>query len=120
MIQFNLNEYLKNPQRELVTRMGYPARVICTDREGVHERVVYLVKRGSSESLLTCGSDGKPYKADNDNDLFFKPQEQSGFIYLYKKDGNTVSSKIFVDGMDCKRAMRKNNGFGFQEIFWKE
>ena len=32
MKQFNLEEYLKNPSKNVVTRMGRKVRVICTDR----------------------------------------------------------------------------------------
>lgn len=35
MRQFNLEEYVKNPARPIVTREGRNARVICTDRKGV-------------------------------------------------------------------------------------
>lgn len=33
MKQFNLEEYLKNPKRKVVTRDGRDVRVICTDRK---------------------------------------------------------------------------------------
>ena len=31
MKQFNLEEYLKNPLRKIVTRGGRPVRIVCTD-----------------------------------------------------------------------------------------
>ena len=33
MKQFSLEEYLKNPDRKVVTRNGLPVRIICTDRK---------------------------------------------------------------------------------------
>lgn len=35
MRQFNLEEYVKNPTRPIITRDGRAARIICTDRKGV-------------------------------------------------------------------------------------
>lgn len=35
MEQFNLDEYLKNPDRKIVTRDGcYAVRILCTDKKG--------------------------------------------------------------------------------------
>ena len=31
MKQFNLEEYLKDPSREIITRDGRPVRIICTN-----------------------------------------------------------------------------------------
>ena len=31
MKPFNLKTYLKNPLRKVITRDGYPVRIICTD-----------------------------------------------------------------------------------------
>ena len=31
--QFNLEEYLANPNRKVMTRNGDPVRIICTDRK---------------------------------------------------------------------------------------
>ena len=44
MKQFNLDEYLKNPSKKVVTRMGRKVRIICTDREDSIYPVVALVK----------------------------------------------------------------------------
>lgn len=33
MRQFNLEEYLKNPNQKVVTRDGHKVRILCTDRK---------------------------------------------------------------------------------------
>lgn len=33
MKEFSLEEYLKNPDREVVTRYGHKVRIICTDKK---------------------------------------------------------------------------------------
>lgn len=32
MKQFNLDEYLKNPQKKVITREGLSVRIICTNK----------------------------------------------------------------------------------------
>ena len=44
MKQFNLDEYLQNPSRPVVTRDGRPVRIICTDANREETPVVALVK----------------------------------------------------------------------------
>lgn len=43
MKQFNLDEYLKNPSRRVVTRDGRNVRIICTDRVNFDSPVMALV-----------------------------------------------------------------------------
>ena len=59
MKPFNLEEYLKNPSRKVVTRDGRPVRIICTDRKGATP-IIALVNDGLSEELgHAFYSDGK-------------------------------------------------------------
>lgn len=44
MKQFNLEEYLANPSRKVVTREGRDVRIICTDMEGDCP-IVALIKK---------------------------------------------------------------------------
>ena len=34
MKQFNLDEYLKNPTKKVITRDGNSVRILCTDAKG--------------------------------------------------------------------------------------
>ena len=49
MKQFNLEEYLKNPSKKIVTRDGSPVRIICTDRKDLDAPIVALVDYGTAE-----------------------------------------------------------------------
>lgn len=52
MKQFNLEEYLKNPSRKVVTRDGRNARIICTDAKGKYPIVALMeISDGSTEFL---------------------------------------------------------------------
>ena len=87
MKRFSLEEYLKDPSKKVVTRMGRKVRIICTDREDSIYPVVALVKddKRESEILVTCTKDGIP--SENNEvyyTLFFAPEKKEGWINLYK------------------------------------
>lgn len=60
MKPFNLEEYLDNPSRKIVTREGKPARIICTDAKFEKYQVLALItKKGRQEFLATLDTSGK-------------------------------------------------------------
>jgi hypothetical protein len=46
MKQFNLEEYLANPSRKVVTREGRSARIICTDAKEGYPVVALITLEG--------------------------------------------------------------------------
>lgn len=88
MKQFNLDEYLKNPKRKVITRDGRNARIICTDRQGGDHLILALCTTGNeSENLYSYLPNGKMYlnaDADSCMDLFFAPEKHEGWVNLYK------------------------------------
>ena len=99
MKQFSLDEYLKNPSRKVVTRMGRKVRIICTDREDSIYPIVALIKDDNRESeiLVTYTKDGIP--ADYNEALFFAPEKKEGWLNIYRSEsgfylrGNPYKSK---------------------------
>ena len=87
MKQFNLEEYLKNPSRKVVTRNGRNVRIICTDKKGYEYPIVALIenKLEGFESVLYYTKDGE-YTANESSmsDLFFAPEKHEGWVNLYK------------------------------------
>ena len=87
MEQFNLEKYLENPNRKVVTRDGRSARIICTNRLDESFPVIALVNDEDSELCFSYTTFGKSY-IDKDRDykldLFFAPVKKSGWINLYK------------------------------------
>ena len=78
MRPFNLDEYLKDPSRKIVTREGKPARIICTDAKSEKYQVVALVtKKGGQEVLATFDTSGK-YRGGY-NSLFFTLKMENTF-----------------------------------------
>jgi hypothetical protein len=78
MEQFNLEKYLENPNRKVVTRRGNPVRIICWDREHGEDDlpIVCLEKSNGGEFLLTCKSNGRDGIFDTPYDLFFADEEK--------------------------------------------
>ena len=58
MKQFNLEEYLKNPSRKVITRDGRKARIICTDAKNNYP-IVALIETSNGKERQPCG-----YKKD--------------------------------------------------------
>ena len=83
MKQFNLEEYLKNPSRKVVTRSGKNARIICTDAKNVYS-VVALITEDKFERVETYLKDGI-YSEDrqSSDDLFFAPEKHEGWVNIY-------------------------------------
>ena len=80
MKQFSLEEYLANPSRKVVTKNGYPVRIICTDAKGICP-VVGLVAYENYELAFNVMKDGR---IDGILDFFFAPEKHEGWINLYK------------------------------------
>ena len=86
MKEFSLEEYLKNPDREVVTRDGRKVRIICTDRKG-DTPIIALVYNANEGQESGCAfySDGKVFiDKDNELDLFFVPEKHEGWININK------------------------------------
>ena len=86
MKKFSLEEYLRNP-RDLVTRNGRKARIICKDRVSKSCPLVVLVTMEDGEEIpFTYHTDGKFYHGENELDLFFIPEKHEGWINLYRNE----------------------------------
>lgn len=92
MKEFSLEEYLKNPNREVVTRDGRKVRIICTDRKG-DTPIIALIHNENEGQEFGCAfySDGKYFiDKDDEFDLFFAPVKHEGWMNLYKKNSGLV------------------------------
>ena len=84
MEEFNLEKYLENPNRKVVTRDGRTVRIICTDAKSDFP-LIALIKNDDSELLVSYTLRGTPSEwCKSVCDLFFAPEKKSGWINLYK------------------------------------
>ena len=90
MKEFNLEEYLKNPERKVVTRDGRPVRIICTDRKGLNVKpIVALITLPNCDDIVKCFWDNgiETAGSEDKNDLFFFPAKYERWINIY---GNSI------------------------------
>ena len=85
MKQFNLEEYLTNPNKKVITRDGNSVRILCTDAKGNFPIVALVKTYNGSETVLRLKENGRFYNDTEDSrDLFFAPEKHEGWINLYK------------------------------------
>ena len=85
MKQFNLDEYLKNPNKKVITRDGNSVRILCTDAKGNFPIIALVEIHNDTELVIRLRENGHFYNYTEDSrDLFFAPEKKSGWINLYK------------------------------------
>lgn len=90
MKEFSLEEYLKNPNREVVTRDERKVRIICTDRKGLNTKpIVALITLPNGDEIAKYFWDNGIETAGSEdiNDLFFAPEKHEDYINLYHNGG---------------------------------
>lgn len=114
MKRFNLEEYLANPDKEVITRNGNPVRIICTDRESsVNQPVVALVKTSDlGEVCNVFNADGSFYEVCGESpfDLFFKTTKREGWVNIFSFPAPEVRTDGSVyDSYKEAKSFVKNN-----------
>ena len=115
MKQFNLEEYLKNPSRKVVTRDGRNVRILCTDAKGDYPIVALIATLdGSIEFVCKFKKDGHFLVGDNDSnlDLFFVPEKYKGWVNIYRGCcGPITSTHIFSSKEEAEESSMHCCGF---------
>ena len=120
--RFNLEEYLKDTSKEVITRDGRKVRVICTDKKGDYP-IVALVEyyNGTHESTHSFKKDGRFYaNGDNDRDLFFAPEKHEGWATIY---GKFLAGEIFSTKEEAEEFVKRCGTKDFvaiAKIEWEE
>ena len=124
MKQFDLKEYLKDPNKKVVTRDGKDARIICTDRcGGDHPILALCFVSDGIEHCFSCLPNGRRYvDTDSCMDLFFAPEKHEGWVNLYKNLGGfIVPSRIYQTKEDAeKRGSTHDCYIATVKIEWEE
>ena len=124
MKQFNLEEYLADPSRKVVTRDGIPAKILYTDARGEYP-VIALVEhyQETLDVTFTFTKDGK-WCADGTNsnkDLFFAPEKHEGWINLYKSgNGWSLGANIWQTEAGAKKWVGATDYTVTIKIEWEE
>ena len=110
MKAFSLKEYLKNPEKKVITRDGRGVRIRCTDRRGCDCPIVALVETTTRDGEILCRyrEDGLwcPSGEECNLDLFFAPEKQEGWINVYP--GPTTGVVVYKTEEDAKHCANAN------------
>ena len=123
MKPFNLEEYLTNPSKKIVTREGKPAKILYTDARGEYP-VIALIEHYQETLDVTFSftKDGK-WCTDGTNsnkDLFFASEKHEGWTNVYEEGTNR-----YLDGCICstEEEAKRIRGYGYIttiKIEWEE
>lgn len=101
MKQFNLQEYLDNPSRQVVTRDGRKVRIICTDFDNPDYPVVGEIE--GHKWPLSFATNGEAIKGRQlYNDLFFAPTIVKRWGIVYRK-----SERLFDTREEAEKWMKE-------------
>ena len=84
MKEFSLEEYLKNPERKVVTRDGKNVRIICTDFDNPDYPVIGEINGNKWPCSFTTNGLLIKDGVEQPSDLFFAPEKHEGWIIINK------------------------------------
>lgn len=106
MKQFNLDEYLKNPNRKVITRDGHDVRIVCTDCKNYEYPTVALVTCDDDEFVVNCTKEVKCHTFNKYKyDLFFAPEKKEGWINLFKINSTITTGEVYNTKEEAKSAV---------------
>ena len=109
MKQFNLDEYLKNPTKKVITRDGRPVKIHCTNYTKNHLIIAEIEGTNLSELF---NKDGKwLYLADSEKDLFFAPEKHEGYINIFGDCNSYAGTDIFESKEDAEKYGKKYHDY---------
>ena len=117
MKAFNLEEYLKNPSKKVVTRDGRKVRIICTDFDNPNFPVICGIEGSMWPSSFT--KRGLLIKgAEHPSDLFFAPEKHEGWVNVYRDFDDMMCGSVFATEEDAK--CNAKTAIATVKIEWEE
>ena len=109
MKPFNLEEYLANPSKKIITKDGRKVkRVLCTDAMGSYPIVVLIEKPNSNEEVADqYTKNGRYFINGKDNkDLFFVTEKHEKWVNVYlKSNGDLNFGKTYSSEEEAKNGV---------------
>ena len=125
MKQFNLAEYLKNPERKIVTRDGRKVkRILCVDAMGDYPIVALIKSKDEKEEYPLSYTVNGRYSLDYEKsvDLFFVSEKYEKWTNVYKESKEDI---YFGDLYSSEKEAKDNinssaNCVATVKIEWEE
>ena len=122
MKQFNLEKYLANPSRKVVTRDGHSVRIICTDHDNISYPIIGAIKGYKFPFCFSEDGYVVDSKCNDANDLFFAPEKHEGWVNIYRGFiyGDYTSGGYIFDSEEEARQNRGEQAIATVKIEWGE
>ena len=122
MRPFNLDEYLANPSKEVITKDGRKVkRILCTDARGVYPVIALIEYDDTSDCAYSYTKDGRYHISEPcGQDLFFAPEKHEGWATIY---GKFLAGEIFSEKEEAEEYVKRCGTKGFvaiAKIEWEE
>ena len=119
MKPFNLDEYLKNHNRKIVTRDERKVTIYCTNL-GKSQPIVAQIE--GAEFSQTFTKDGKfSFWQDTQDDLFFVTEKHEGWVNIYEYGrGKYITSEIVYTNKEDAIMGKNKNYLTTIKIEWEE
>ena len=119
MKQFNLEEYLKNPSKKVVTRDGRTVKIHCTNYDSRQPIIAELEYHNFSSSFTKDGryfNDGRnsPY------DLFFASEKHEGWLNIYKERSYCYGGSVIYPTEEAAKTAADPAPVATIKIEWEE
>lgn len=117
---FNLDEYLKDPSRKVVTMNGDSVRIICTDRLGEFP-IIGLVRIDKVEKVTSYMNNGHVLRdVPSECDLIFAPERKEGWVNVYRQDDRLQCGNVYNTESEAKLHSRSTGYLATVKIEWEE
>ena len=121
MKQFNLEEYLANPSKKVVTRDGRNVKIHCTNYYLGNQCVIAEIE--DIDRSFSFNQYGQQYGNTEDSplNLFFEEEKHEGWINIYRSlvYNEAYSGKIYASKEEAER-YTNNATLATAKIEWEE
>ena len=119
MKRFNLDEYLKNPSRRVVTRDGRSVKIHCTNYIGTQPIIAAV--EDSEYSTAFCKDGRSVIGEETPNDLFFAPERKEGWVNVYREDNQLLCGTVYNTESEARQHSRFSGyPLATAKIEWEE
>ena len=121
MEQFNLEKYLENPSRKVVTRDGKSVRIICTDRRDLNFPIVALIEKDSGGEVIYAHTKNGIYcnTCPTTYDLFFAPEKHEGYVSIYRGVKNDDYFTVGIFDSE-EKAKERGGSIATVKVEWED
>lgn len=119
MKQFNLEEYLKNPSRKVITRDGRNVKILCTNFTKAQHIIAQIEGNDYSTAFHKDGIFVNG--VESNYDLFFAPEKHEGWVNVYRDQlsGEYRCQYVYESEEEAKKRKVKA-GLATIKIEWEE